>query len=157
MFLWFIGVGVALLWWVLRDPQLDYRFVALGSVLADPLDAVWGGAGPAHSIVVVGVVMAVVLVWTRRSTARRRVLIACVFGLGLHVLLDFVWANSDVFWWPLRGSDLPTARPPVVSRGIAVGLVLELLGAVALYLWARGVGLRSRADAVDYLRRGPRS
>lgn len=147
-------MSVAVLWWVLRDPTLDYRFVALGAVAADPLDVVWGGAGPLHSIVVVGAVMAIALVVASGRPRLRRVLIAAVFGLALHVLLDLVWSNPGVFWWPLPGGELPSAQLPVVSRGPLVGLALEVVGLIALGAWARAMGLHSWGALRQYLRDG---
>ena len=155
MFVWFVGASVFVVWSVLRDPQLDYRFVALGAVVVDPLDAAWGGAGPLHSIVVIGAVMAAVLVVARGNSARRRVLMALVFGLALHALLDFVWANPTVFWWPFAGGALPSAQMPIASRGLAPDVVLEVLGLCALVAWARGLGIADWPAFVRYLRGGP--
>ena len=69
MFLWFIGTAVLTVAYVFRDPTFDYRLLIVGSVL--PLaDAVTGGPGVLHTLVLSLVLMVVVML---SSVGRRPV------------------------------------------------------------------------------------
>jgi hypothetical protein len=53
-------------------------------------------------------------------------------------VLDGVFTETRVFWWPFTGVALPSARLPSVARGAVVDAVLELAGLVALaWAWRR--------------------
>ena len=42
MLLWFLGTGIATVWFVFRDPRFDYRVLALGLLLPDAVDGLTG-------------------------------------------------------------------------------------------------------------------
>ncbi|MBS1837602.1 MAG: hypothetical protein JST64_07880, partial [Actinobacteria bacterium] len=48
MLIWFASLSVVVTWAVFQSPQIDYRMVALGSVI--PVAEVPFGAGPLHSM-----------------------------------------------------------------------------------------------------------
>ena len=65
MLLWFASLSVLGVFLVFRDAALDYRLVALGALLPDPVDAVLRrGIGPAHSVSVAVAFLTVVMVAT---------------------------------------------------------------------------------------------
>jgi hypothetical protein len=132
MFLWFVSFSVLGVFVVFRDPAIDYRLIALGAVLPDVVDAVVRhGVGPMHSVVVaVGMLTVVMGATVGRRTLRRR-LLAIPIGVFAHLALDGSWTSTPVFWWPLAGHD--GRRPlPSLDRGVAVAVLLEVVGAVGL-------------------------
>ena len=137
MFLWFIGMAFLASWLVFRDPALDHRLIVVGALLPDVIDAPTGRAGVAHSLFASAVLLAVVVLATRGRRHLRRSLVALAIGTFLHLLLDGIWTNRQVFLWPFAGTDLGDAQLPSVARGLA-NVPLELAGlAVLIWAWYR--------------------
>lgn len=152
MFLWFVGPSVVIVWAVFRSPTADYRFVALGSVL--PLaELPVGEPRILHSLVGAVAVMTLVMVGARGRRLRQRQLLGVPIGMLLHLVLDGTWADSQAFWWPLRGVGWSGERIPELGRG-AWWLGLEAMGLVAC-LWAyRRFRLDESERRVTFVRTG---
>lgn len=152
MLLWFAGLGVAAVWLVFRSPAVDHRLVALGAVL--PVgEVVLGGPKLLHTLL--GAVTALVVVMAlTRSRLRRRQLLGLPIGLFLHLVLDGVWSHTELFWWPLFGFDVGIDHPPELDRGLALTLVMELVGAIALVVVWRYFGLADAGRRRRFLRSG---
>ena len=111
MLLWHAGVAAALTYVTLGRRRVDYRFVMIGAVFPDALDAFVGavvagaptGRYVAHSLVAV-VIVAVVVIVAFSGTAR-----LAVFGLAvgwlLHLVGDGMWRAPETFLWPAFGTD----------------------------------------------------
>jgi hypothetical protein len=131
MLLWFAGVSFAAVWLVFRSPALDYRLVMLGAVL--PLgDIVFGGPRLLHTLLGGAALLTFVVLATRGRRLLRRRLIGLPIGVLMHLVLDGVWARTDVFWWPFFGADFGPGGLPELDHGVTVALIFELVGAVAL-------------------------
>lgn len=133
MLLWFVGLSVVLVWVVFQSPALDVRFVALGAVLPW-LDGLTGGPFVLHTLVGSVGLLALVMAVTRNRRVVRRRWLGLPIGTFLHLVLDATWTRSDLFWWPFLGGrgDAFAGQLPELERGIGVGLLLEVLGVVAL-------------------------
>ena len=138
MFLWFVGGSIVLVLLVFQSPAIDYRMVALGSVL--PVgELVFGGPRLLHTLLGAVLVLVAVMALTGRRRVLRRRLLGIPIGLFLHLVLDGVWTRSSLFWWPFKGVHFE-GELPEVSRGLW-SVALELAGAVMLvFLW-RACGL----------------
>ena len=137
MFCWFVGMAFLAAWLVFRDPALDHRLVVGGALLPDVVDAPTGRAGVAHSLVASAVLLGVVVLATQGRRRLRRSLVAVAIGTFLHLVLDGIWTNRQVFLWPFAGLDLGDASLPSVARGW-VDVPLELAGlAVLAWAWQR--------------------
>ncbi|MEY2397897.1 MAG: hypothetical protein QOJ00_1071 [Actinomycetota bacterium] len=138
MILWFAACAVMGTWLVLHDQSFDYRLVAAGALAPDVLDAPLHHRGPVHTLAfAVGVLVVVMLTTTNRRPLRKR-LIAIPVGLLAHLVLDAVFAQQALFWWPAFGSYGSHAiAPPVV-----VLVVRELIGLVVAVNVVRRFGLR---------------
>ena len=135
MFLWFVGLSVVLVWLVFQSPALDVRMVAAGAVLPWA-DAVTGGAWLAHTLLGSVALLAVVMVATRGRRLLRRRLLGLPIGTFLHLVLDGVWTDAELLWWPFLGGDPFAGDLPELARSGAVMLVLEGAGVAALaWLW----------------------
>jgi len=151
--LWFVGVSIAFVWMVFRSPALDYRLVALGSVL--PVgEVVLGGPGPLHTLVGPVALLAVVMLATQKQRLVRRRLIGIPIGMLMHLVLDGSWTQTEIFWWPLTGGTLFDGSLPELDRPLGVILVLDALGAAALvWCWRTfGFDVPSRRD--EFFRTG---
>jgi hypothetical protein len=131
MFLWFLGVSFAFVWLVFRSPALDYRLVMLGSIL--PIgEVVLGGPRVLHTLVFSVALLGVVMLATRERRLLRRRWISLPIGLMMHLVLDGIWTQTEVFWWPFFGIGFGTGTIPELDHGATATIVMELIGAAAL-------------------------
>jgi hypothetical protein len=148
--IWFAVMSVVLTFMVFQSPAIDYRLVALGSLV--PLVEVPFGAGALHSLLAPTVVLAVVMLTTRRRRLVRRQWLGLPIGLYLHLVLDLAWTRTEAFWWPLLGTSY-TDGALETGRGVW-SLVMEVAGLVG-GLWAyRRFGLDDRARRERFVRTG---
>lgn len=151
MLIWFVVMSVVLTWAVFQSPALDYRMVALGSVLP-VLEVPWG-AGPLHSLVAPTVVLTVVMLATRGRRLTRRRWLGLPIGMYLHLVLDLAWTRSETFWWPFLGLTPDRGGAFELDRGPWT-LVMEVV-AIAVGVWAyRRFGLDDPARRSRFLRTG---
>ncbi len=137
MLLWFIGSALAMVWFVFRDARFPFVWVALGAVLSDVIGVVPGAVAPTHSVVsVVGYLTVAMLLTIGRRSHRKKAL-ALAFGLFMHLVADFVFTDTSLFWWPLGGTNVDATRIPTLDRPLAANLALEALGVVLLVWFLR--------------------
>jgi hypothetical protein len=151
--LWFAGGAVVIVWLVFRSPAIDYRLIVLGALL--PLvELPFTTPRVLHALAGAAVVLGLVMVVTpRRRLAQRRV-VAIPIGMFLHLLLDGIWTDTRAFWWPFAGLAWSDQRLPELSRGAAFDLVLEVLGAAALWWCWRRFRLDEPDRRARFLRTG---
>lgn len=152
MLLWFVALSVVGVWAVFRDPALDYRMVAVGSILADLAHLL--GLPHLHSLVVWAVTLFVVMGATRHRRRLRRRLLAIPIGGFAHLVLDATWARATTFWWPFLGPHLPAGRLPSFERPALLVVVQEVLGLLAILWCWRRFGLRDRCRRREFLSHG---
>lgn len=120
MLFWHLGANLWLFRWIFRDPKVDVRFLLLGAILPDLFDLPLGTLVLAerystgelwfHSLVIPSLYMVAVLLATRRGR-RRRAFMAVGVGWLFHLLLDGMWTNQEVFFWPFFG-DISAGESP---------------------------------------------
>lgn len=102
---------------------MDLRWLVLGGLLPDLIDKplawfvvpdyqtarLWG-----HSLVFAALLLAVVVLATRRGTAERQRFIPVAIGVFMHLVLDIPF-ESETLWWPFLG----TGFPPFEYSGLA--------------------------------------
>jgi hypothetical protein len=147
---WFAACAVMGAWSVLRDPAFDYRLVAVGALLPVVIDAPFGHRALADTLVFAVGALVIVMAATVRRRRLRRHLIALPIGFLAHLILDGVWANKALFWWPAFGgwghSHLVPAAPVVVGR--------EVVGLLMLAVVIRRFGLTDRDRRNRFVRTG---
>lgn len=150
MILWFAACAVMGAWLVLRDQSFDYRLIVVGALLPDLLDVGLGHRGLGHTLVfAVGCLAVVMAVTVNRRPLRKR-LIAIPVGLLAHLVLDFVFTQQRLFWWPAFGSWRSYAvYPPLVVLALR-----ELVGVVVAVQIVRRFGLGDRDRRREFLRTG---
>ena len=134
MLLWFAGMSVVAVWAVFKDPAIDLRLVIAGALLPDAIDVWSGHRWIAHTVLASVVLLTVVMAMTRGRRRLRRQLLALPIGTFLHLVLDGMWTDRDVFWWPAFDSGFGERDIPSIARGLA-NLPFEIIGALAL-VWA---------------------
>lgn len=111
MLFWHLGLAATIVYMTLGRRRIDYRYILLGAILPDLVDASLigtgvveseSGRGPAHSISAV-IVVALVIMLGLRGELRQ-----AVFGISvgwlLHLVGDGVWSAPRTFLWPAFGS-----------------------------------------------------
>lgn len=141
MLFWFVATAVLSVHYVFADPRFDYRFLIVGALLPDVLDAPFGGSRLFHSLTGAVGLLALVMAVTAGRRPIRKQLIAIPIGVLLHLVFDGAFTNTQVFWWPFSG-DFGDSPLPIVARGWW-NVPLELVG-LALTWWSwRRFGLES--------------
>ena len=153
MIFWFAGVSFVFVWWVFRSPALDYRLVMLGSIL--PVGEVaLGGPRLLHTLVATVALLTLVMLATQKRRLVRRRWIGIPIGVLMHLVLDGIWARTEVFWWPFLGTEFGSAGLPELDRPLVVVLAMELVGLGCL-VWAwRSFGLTDPAARDRFVRTG---
>lgn len=146
MLLWFIGVALVLTWAVFHDPALDHRVLIAGAVLPDLVDAPFGGARVAHTVVASAGLLAAVMLATRGRRHARRRWLALPIGTFVHLLADGVWSDAKTFWWPFLGGALRQPLPSV-DHGLMIVVLQELAGAAAMVWFVRRFRLAEPGSA----------
>ena len=114
MFFWFAACGVVVVALVFGSSGVDYRVVALGSVL--PLaENLTGSPWVLHTLAGSVVLLAGVMALTagRGRRLRRRRWIGLPIGTLVFLVASGTWSRTALFWWPFAGSGgVGQARPP---------------------------------------------
>jgi len=135
MFLWYVGVSVLVVAFVFRSVGIDYRLVALGSMLPLLVDLPVGHTAFGHTVLFPIVLLVVVMVGTiGRSRLLRRRLLCLPIGVFCGLILSGAFTNADLFWWPIGGTTFPDDALLPTWWGV---LLEELAGLVACW-WIVG-------------------
>lgn len=152
MFFWYIGPSVLGVYEVFRSRGLDYRLIALGSLLPLLIDLPTGHFGPGHSIVVAVGGLTIVMVGTiGRSRLLRRRLVCLPIGWLCALVLSGAFLHDRVFLWPLLGTDVGSVGlvPPLTL------LVLAEAAGVAMIAWSVGrFGVNRPGPRAEFFRAG---
>jgi inner membrane protein len=143
MILWHAGLTMLIMWFVVRgNPRVDYRIVAVASLLPDLIDKPIGrlllrdryesGRIYAHTLLLNLALFCVL--FFMRGRAKRTLVLIPISSL-LHLAEDGVWSHPRVFWWPLFGTAFP--RDPVSDGTLSFLNPLNNPGAI----WQETVGL----------------
>jgi hypothetical protein len=131
MLLWYVGLSVLVVQHVFRSSGIDYRLIALGSLLPLAVDLPLGRPAYGHTLLAgVGLLVVVVVGTIGRARLLRRRLICLPIGFLCGLVLSGAWANGDVFWWPATGASFPD-DPLLPPLGIVLLEELAGLGAGA--------------------------
>jgi hypothetical protein len=136
VFFWFIATACLSVWFVFRDDRFDYRFLILGVFLPDIIDVFTGGAWIFHSLLASVVLLALIMLTTKRQRVARRRLLAIPIGMFLHLVFDGAFASTEVFWWPFTGGSFDAPLPVADRWGL--NIVLEIIGLIGIaWMWRR--------------------
>jgi hypothetical protein len=121
-----MGTAVLLTYVALGRRRIDYRWILVGAVLPDVVDALLvglaglgaAGRGAAHSVMAPSLV-AVVVVAALRGPRR-----LAVFGLAVgwlaHLVADGMWQAPETFLWPAFGWSFSTAPAEPYSSDLVL-------------------------------------
>ena len=150
MILYFIGLTWWVVWAVFQSRGVDYRFLAVGALVPLGMDIAVGHWAFGHTLAAAAVVMIVVMVAQRSRLGQRRWL-GIPIGMLAHLLLDGVWGDQAVFWWPALGADW--GNHPLVP-GVTLLVVRELIGLLACVAFYKQFGLSDTVARRTFLTTG---
>lgn len=105
-----MGLAAVIVYVTLGRRRIDYRYILVGAVLPDLVDAVltatafdsFSGRGPSHSLSAVIVVAVAIILGLRGET--RLAVFGIAVGWLLHLVGDAMWEAPRTFLWPAFGS-----------------------------------------------------
>lgn len=141
MFFWYIGLSVLGVAVVFRSVGVDYRLVALGSLLPLVVDIPFGYRAYGYSLLFAVALLVVVMIGTiGRPRLLRRRLLCLPIGVFCGLILSGAFTNDELFWWPFLGSSfahealLPTWWVVVIEELVGLFVCWALVGQYDLYL-----------------------
>lgn len=135
MLLWYIGLSVLLVANVFRSVGLDFRLIAIGSMLPLLIDLPIGHRTLGHTLAFAVVALVVVMLWPMRGSrlARRRWLCLPI-GIFAGLVLSGAWTDTELFWWPFFGTSF--GESSLMPAWWVV--VLEEIGGLVACWWVVG-------------------
>ena len=140
MLLWYVGFSVFIVATIFKSSGIDYRLVALGSLLPLIVDLGFGYRAYGHTLLFAVLLLAITMVGTiGRPRLLRRRLLCLPIGVFCGLVLSGAFTNDELFWWPVFGSFTHDALLPstwvVVALEIAgLAMCWFLVGQYDLYL-----------------------
>ena len=151
-----MACGVVVVALVFSSSGVDYRVVALGSVL--PLaENLTGSPWVLHTLAGSVVLLVAVMAFTagRGRRLRRRRWIGVPIGTLVFLVASGAWSRTALFWWPVGGSGgVGHGAPPEFDRPLAVLILMELAGLAALVWTARHFNLSDPQRRQSFLTTG---
>jgi hypothetical protein len=158
MIFWHTGLTTVIVWFTMRgNPRVDYRVVAVASLLPDIVDKPIGrifykGAGRLYGHTLLLNLALFCVLFFMRGRSKRQFVLVPISSL-LHLAEDGMWSQPRIFWWPLFGSKFPVPhghlsylRPGVIAQEV-VGLLL--------LVWLFGShGKLNRDGMVNFIKTG---
>jgi len=154
MLLWFAGLSFVLVVAVFRDSALDERLVMAAATLPAVLDLTVGGVRILHTLVFPTLLLAAVMVGTIGRRGLRRRLLAVPIGAFFNLVLDGMWSSTRLIAWPLGGLSFGDEQLPTLGRPLALRLLMEAAGLLALVWCVRRFRLLEPRNRRRFLRSG---
>jgi hypothetical protein len=141
MFLWYVCLSIAGVALVFQSRGIDYRLIAVGSLLPLVLDIPFGYRAYGYTLLFAVAMLAVVMLATiGRPRLLRRRLLCLPIGVFAGLVLSGAFSNSELFWWPFLGTSfvhdalLPSTWWVVGEELVGLAVGWFLVGMYDLYL-----------------------
>jgi len=133
-----LGLTIGISWLLERRIRIDYRLIALGSLLPDIIDKSFGflifstGRALAHSVLFI--LLLFLLAFWKRS------FLYLAFASFLHLLQDEMW-KSSTFYFPFMELEIKETSDDYVAKALkshffpSKTLIFEIIGASILLLF----------------------
>jgi hypothetical protein len=150
--LWYVGLAILGVAVVFRSSGIDYRYVAVGSMLPLSVDLAFGHRAYGHTLLFgVGLLAAVMIGTIRRPRLLRRRLLCLPIGAFAGLVLSGAFTADHLFWWPLLGS---TYAHDALLPAWWVVVLEELVGLVACWILVGRYDLYLAGPRQEFLRTG---
>ena len=151
MIIWSIAGSFFLFRYIFKDFSADMRFLLIGSIfpiIFNSLISIFGLSNEilniSQSLITVLIVFSLVMIFTKRNTILRKNYLLICIGTFFCLLLNFIWLNQTIFFYPIPVSQLET-----FSISSNYEIFLNIVG--VFYLISK---LKSRQLVVLFLKTG---
>ena len=151
MITWSIAGSFFLFRYIFKDFSADMRFLLIGSIfliIFNFLISIFALSNEilniSQSLITVLIVFSFVMIFTKRNTILRKNFLLICIGIFFCLLLNFIWLNQTVFFYPMPVSQLETFK---ISSNYEI--FLNIVG--VFYLVSK---LQSRQLVVLFLKTG---
>lgn len=152
MLLWYVGLSVLGVATVFRSVGIDYRLVAVGSMLPLVLDLPFGYKAYGYTLLFPVAMLTVVMLATiGRPRLLRRRLLCLPIGVFAGIILSGAFTNPDLFWWPFLGTSFP--HDSLLPTWWVV-VILEVIGLFACWVVVGQYDLYLPGPRREFLRSG---
>lgn len=146
-------VSALITYYVFTSKGIDYRAVAIGSILPFSIDIFVGNASFGHSFLFPVLLLFVVMVGTiGRPRMLRRQLLCIVIGAFLALVLEGTFLYESTWWWPLNVSDAQETISLLPS--IWIWILRDFVGLIALYILIAIGELHKKENRAELFLRG---
>ncbi len=152
MFFWYLGLSVFGVATIFRSSGIDYRLIAVGSLLPLVADLPFGYRAYGYSLLFAVALLAFVMLGTiGRPRLLRRRLLCLPIGVFCGLILSGAFANNDLFWWPFLGTSFPH---DALLPGWWVVLIEEVVGLFVCWMLVGQYDLYLPGPRREFLRTG---
>jgi hypothetical protein len=152
VFLWYVGMSILIVANVFRSTGVDYRLIAVGSMVPLVVDLPVGHRAFGYTLLVaVGLLVVVMVVTIGRPRLLRRRLLCLPIGVFCGLVLSGAFANGDLFLWPLGGTAF---GDDVLLPEWWIVVLEELAGLVACWWIVGQFDLYLPGPRAEFLRTG---
>ena len=152
MFFWYIGLSVFGVATIFRSVGIDYRLVAIGSLLPLLLDLPIGYRAYGYTLLFAVAMLTVVMLDTiGKPRLLRRRWLCLPIGVFAGIILSGAFTNQDLFWWPFLGSSFPH---DALLPAWWVVLIEELVGLFVCWVLVGQYDLWLPGPREEFLRTG---
>jgi hypothetical protein len=133
MLIYLTCVSALLTYFIFQSRGIDYRAVALGSLLPTIIDTPIGDASFGHSFLFpVALLVVIMLATIGRSRLLRRQLLCIVIGLFFALVLEGTFMFESQWFWPAGGSNDDSIM--TLYPSIGWWIIRDVLGLIAFYI-----------------------
>lgn len=142
-------VSALITYYVFNSKGIDYRAVAIGSLLPFVIDIFIGHASFGHSFLFPVLLLVLVMVGTiGKSRMVRRQLLCIVIGVFLALVLEGTFLHESTWWWPTNfGND---ANSIDITPRLLIWILRDVVGLVSFYILF-SIGELHKKDKRDLL------
>jgi len=152
VFFWYIGLSVFGVATIFRSVGIDYRLVAIGSLLPLLLDLPIGYRAYGYTLLFAVAMLTVVMLGTiGKPRLLRRRWLCLPIGVFAGIILSGAFTNQDLFWWPFLGSSFPH---DALLPAWWVVLIEELVGLFVCWVLVGQYDLWLPGPREEFLRTG---
>ena len=126
-------VSALITFYVFSSKGIDYRAVAIGSLMPFLVDILIGNSSFGHSFVFPVLALVVVMIVTvGRTRMLRRRLLCFVIGIFLALVLEGAFFYESTWWWPTNFNDSKESFTLLPSLNFWI--IRDAIGFVSFYL-----------------------
>lgn len=133
MLIYLPSIAILLTYFIFQSKGIDYRTVAIGSLLPFIVDVFIGHASLGHSFLFSVIVLTAIMLGTiSRPRLLRRRLLCISIGMFFALVLSGAFLYEQMWWWPM--SHKSSGEELSITPSLTVWIIRDIIGLIALYI-----------------------